>query len=152
MAQWTGDTYYLADLAMTAGTLQAVLVVVPLVVAVVAKDNLATACEVKMATARAAGARKIHCGSCALQLSLAALRLLLGSQGGQSKAHKEEASSKPVGCHFDGCDGVCGTGKCCLVVDVVVVGKGSGEGGDNRIAPKRGDKLCHLVVADVGVG
>lgn len=114
------NTYYLADLAVTSGTLQAVLVVVPLVVAVVAKDNLATACEVKMATARATGARKIHCGSCALQLSLAALRLLLGSQGGQSKAHKEEASSKPVGCHFDGCDRVCGTGKCCIVA---VVGK-----------------------------
>lgn len=108
-----GDSYNLADFAMAAGTLQAVLVVVPLVVAVVAKDNLATVREVKMATARTARAGKIHCGSCALQLSLAALRLLLGSQGGQSKAHKEEASSKPVGCHLDGCEGVCGTGKCC---------------------------------------
>lgn len=109
---------------MTARTLQALLVVVPLVVAVVAKDNFATVVEVKVATARTAGARKIHCGSCALQLSLAALRLLLGSQGGQSKAHKEEASSEPVGCHFDGRDGVCGTGKYCRR------GNGTGEGGD----------------------
>lgn len=117
------------------------LVVVPLVVAVVAKDNLATAVKVQMATARTAGAGKIHRGSCALQLSLAALRLLLGSQGGQSKAHKEEASSEPVGCHFDGCDGLCGTGKCCRVVtssgrELVRAATGS---------PKRGDKLCHLL-------
>lgn len=109
---------------MAVRTLQAVLVVVPLLVAVVAKDNFATVGQVKMATARSAWARKIHCGSCALQLSLAALRLLLGSQGGQSKAHKEEASSEPVGCHFDGCDGVWGTGKCCRRE------KGTGEGGD----------------------
>lgn len=104
-------TYDLANLAMTARTLQAMLVVVPLVFAVVAKDNFATACEVKMATARTAVAGKIHCGSCALQLSLAMLRLSLGSQGGKSKAHKEKASSKPVGCHFDGYDGKCRTEK-----------------------------------------
>ena len=107
-------SYNLANLTMTTRTLQAVLVIVPLVIAVVAKDNLATVNEVKMATARSARAGMIHCGSCALQLSLAALRLLLGSQGGQSKAHKEKASSEPVGCHFDGCDGICRTGKCCL--------------------------------------
>lgn len=106
-----GCTYDLANLAMTARTLQAVLVVVPLVFAVVAKDNFATTCEVKMATARTAVAGKIHCGSCALQLSLAMLRLSLGSQGGKSKAHKEKASSKPVGCHFDGYDGKCRTEK-----------------------------------------
>lgn len=69
------------------------LIIVPLMVAVVAKDNLATGVQIKMA-ARAAGVGKIHCGSRTLQQLLAALRLLvLRSQGGQSKAHKEEASS-----------------------------------------------------------
>lgn len=135
--------YYLADIAMTVRTLQAVLVVVPLVVAVVAKDNFATVGEVKMATARSARAGKIHCGSYALQLSLAALRLLLGSQGGQSKAHKEEASSEPVGCHFDGCDGVCGTGICCRR------GKGTGEGGD-RCAQEGLQAVSPSGAADVG--
>jgi hypothetical protein len=57
---------------MTARTLQAVLIVIPLIVAVVANDDFATVGEVKMETTRTAGARKIHCGSCALQLSLAA--------------------------------------------------------------------------------
>ena len=118
------------------------LIVVPLVVAVVAKDNFATLGEVKMATARTAGAGKIHCGSCALQLSLAALRLLLGSQGGQSKAHKEEASSKPVGCHFDGCDGVYRTRKGCR-------GKGTGEGGGDGCA-QEGWQAVSLSGADVG--
>jgi len=128
---------------MTARTLQAVVVVVPLVAAVVAKDNLATFCEVKMATARAAGAWKIHCGSCALQLSLAMLRLSLGSQGGQSKAHKEEASSEPVGCHFDGCDGICGTGKS------VCREEGAGECG-SRFA-REGRQAVSPWRADVGL-
>jgi hypothetical protein len=57
-----------------------------------------------MATGRTTGARTIHCGPGALGLSLAMLRLSLGSQGGQSKAHKEKASSEPVGCQFDGCE------------------------------------------------
>lgn len=137
------DSYYLADFAMAAGTLQAVLIIVPLVVAVVAIDDLATVCEVEMAMTRTAGAWEIHCGSCALQLALASLRLLLGSQGGQSKTHKEEASSEPVGCHFDGCDGVCDREKWCLVV-----GKGTGEGGDR--CAREGRQAVSPSVADVG--
>jgi hypothetical protein len=87
-----------------------------------------------MATARTAGASNFHCGSCALQLSLAMLRLSLRSQGGQPKAHKEKASSEPVGCHFDGCDGVCRTGKS-FVVGRKLVRAATG-------APKEGRQSC----------
>lgn len=47
-------TYDLANITIAAGALQAVLITVPFMVAVVAKDNLATFFEVKMA-ARTAG-------------------------------------------------------------------------------------------------
>lgn len=135
--------YYLADLALTARTLQAVLVIVPLVTAVVTKDNLAASREVEMATARTAGAGKIHCGpGGALQLSLAMLRLSLGSQGGQSKAHKEKASSEPVGCHFDGCDEILWYRK------IVCRGKGTGEGGSS--CAQEGRQAVSRRGADVG--
>jgi hypothetical protein len=47
-----------------------------------AKEDFATIGEVKTVTARTVRTGKIHCISCVLQLSLAELQLLLGSQGG----------------------------------------------------------------------
>lgn len=92
-----GGTHNLANVAVTAGALQAVLIVIPLMKAVVAIDNLAASGSVEMAAAASGATQEVHALVLPLLLSLI---MLMSSESGKSKACKQASSSYCSERHF----------------------------------------------------
>jgi len=94
MAQFSGVVFWVNNFggfASAAGTLQAMLVPIPLVRAVVAKDNLTVTSSIEMATLVPMG---IHHPRC--------LAALVRSDSTVSKSDGETGETKRSESHFDG--------------------------------------------------
>lgn len=74
-----GGTHNLADVAVTARTLQTVLVIVPLVGAVVTEDDLATSRKVEMTAVAGNTTGEVHALLLLLLMLLPPLVLLMSS-------------------------------------------------------------------------